>query len=530
MATASDYIAEVEKDLKALERYLLEADSVEQTARARAIYNLQRDEWTKTPAVVLQRYRGKPLAEALKLWQNRAVQVADQLNRWDKTKQWDLRQKLFDRLVALKPQEIGQLWFVYARIVRPMLIPAFRQTPKTSKYLTLLRVVFASWYTSKPVTTDFLLLPPETALLNFWQQRREILVALVTAHAPRHPTDVEFQAADDSLEMHSALVPTLGPVFDLYHGWPAPSILRYRNRLISEAERALLSLTPLLAVAGRLLKSGRLMYSSERLTQVFGGNDLAWKQAIAYSVLLAGDIAGRKALDDAIDSMQSKGSLTKQLTADAAKMFGTLLTADAKAGIFHLVEPLEAAVDNLWKSFASSQLFWIGQAPANLDEHALRRILAMGPSLPLMKCQLLAELAESYVGSVMRQKLGAYALGIDVPAGCILEFIPGHAVTAPLDPAALRTQQISDGLLGYFLNGVFNVAAVLEVKIAGQGTREAPFSKSKLSSLTRDETTLLRAFANREWANAKEASERGGISFKKEVDDFMPEVRPHLDS
>ena len=59
------------------------------------------------------------------------------------------------------------------------------------------------------------------------------------------------------------------------------------------------------------------------------------------------------------------------------------------------------------------------------------------------------------------------------------------------------------------------VAIVSEAFVDGPGGRELGHGKSDMAQLTRVEQAQLRSFANREWAERKEAADREGAAFDK---------------
>jgi hypothetical protein len=152
-----------------------------------------------------------------------------------------------------------------------------------------------------------------------------------------------------------------------------------------------------------------------------------------------------------------------------------------------------------------------------LDEHAIGRVLAKGPNGDHLKGQVLEELIESRIVPWLSSREGGFALGITVPAGKKLEFIPGHLVR---DSAG---RQISDGLLAYRDGEKLVIAAVLEAKAGKQAARELSLKKGGMSSLTKAERQELRANAKDVWREQRDEALAAGKPFKKTLDEVEKE-------
>ena len=112
----------------------------------------------------------------------------------------------------------------------------------------------------------------------------------------------------------------------------------------------------------------------------------------------------------------------------------------------------------------------------SLDVLSLERVLAKGPNVDHLKGQLLEELVESRLVPWLRTREGGFALGVTVPAGKKLEFIPGHLIR---DTAG---RQISDGMLVYRNSDELVVAAVFE---AEKQARALPVNSPSSKSVSR---------------------------------------------
>ena len=142
-----------------------------------------------------------------------------------------------------------------------------------------------------------------------------------------------------------------------------------------------------------------------------------------------------------------------------------------------------------------------------------------------IKGQLLEELLESYVLPMLRNRQAAFALGLKVPKGVTLEFVPGHLIRTSAGKAG---RQITDGMIGYYEKGVFNIVGIFEAKAGRSGARELSFTKTKITDLTKTQRQELRAFANDVWLEEKEIAAAAGKPYTKTIEAVEKEVcMPH---
>lgn len=113
-----------------------------------------------------------------------------------------------------------------------------------------------------------------------------------------------------------------------------------------------------------------------------------------------------------------------------------------------------------------------------------------------------------------------YALDLaDPPAGCSLDFVPGHAFRAGDKVRNIFIRQISDGVIGYWEKDTFHSVALLQAKVDdGLGVRELGHAKTTKSSLSPDERVQLRRFAKRELAEDRDVATRKEDTFKTSID------------
>jgi hypothetical protein len=506
-----------------LEGHLLAAASVDTIAIARVTYDIKKHQWTNQSSSVLSNYGKKPNGSTL--FHNAAVRQAEEVVHWENVpangKLWAQRQKAYEQRLSALQRDITKLYPSYEKVTRPSKPPVFTKTAKTTVFVDAFRTAFTTWYRTQRVTPNLILETVDASITRFLLLHKELVAALQAVHAPANPAQPGYQLALDALDLDLALIAAPGTSQNIYPLWEAKQILLLAN--MTELERAVLATAFLLPVSDRLFKAGRIAYTPDRLANICGGSAAVWERVVAYAHKLLQNRDTQQALDGAAEMMRLEGKLSKQAGSEVLAKLPIITNFRPSSPTPKYQEP-EEMVLTLWKELCSTNP-WIGKDPAFLDQHSLRRILSAGPNVLQLQCLLLSELAESHIGTLLRHKLGILALGIDLPSGCILEFVPGHAITIPYDPSKMRAPQISDGMLGYYLNGTFYISAIIEIKIDGLGCRELPFSKFRLETLTRQERTILRASAKREWANAVQASERTAKAFNMKVDDFLHQVR-----
>ncbi|KAJ5741622.1 hypothetical protein N7533_011031 [Penicillium manginii] len=469
----------------ALEGHLLAAASVDAISIARATYDIKKDQWMNQSSSVILNYGKKP--NGFTLFHNAAVKQAEDFVHWENIpangKLWAQRQRAYEQRLSALQRDIAKLYPSYEKLARPSKVPVFGKTAKTAVFVHAFRTAFTAWYKTQRVTPNLILETIDASMTRFLLQHKELIAALKAVHVPANPAQPGYQLAQDAVDLNLALIAAAGTNQNIYPLWEAEKILLIANT--SELERAVLATAFLLPLSDRLFKAGRIMYTPDRLANVCGGSAAVWKSVIVYANRLLQNRDTQQALDGAAEMMRLKGKLSKQAGSNVLAKLPIITNSRPISPTPEYQEP-EDMVLTLWKELCLKNA-WIGNDPAFLDQHALRRILTAGPNVSQLQCHLLSELAESHIGSLLRQKLGIVALGIDLPSGCVLEFVPGHAISIPYDLSKMRAPQISDGMLGYYFNGTFYISAIIEIKFEGLGCRELPFSKIKLETLTRQE-------------------------------------------
>ncbi|KAG8803858.1 hypothetical protein FRC17_006103, partial [Serendipita sp. 399] len=513
---------------KTLHDHVIAVSSAREIALARTIYTIKNDQWTKQRPWVLKAFGGKRPSAILSLnaWHDLVVRKANEIVAWetwtsDSHKAYQKRKDSYDVYFDAIMKQFSRFYDSYKRLAPSVKIPPFSKTTFTSAYLIMLKREMLAWYERQRPSPQLVLPNPPDGILHFMNQRTEIVVMLKTHHAKEHP-GLDREIALKACMLQLSLAPTLALIVRLYKPWDNTKILAFKD--MTEVERSVLALAMFVPSAARLLKSGRLVYTPVRLSQLYGGDQTLWLQAIGYSAVLSKHRPQQKALDEAYKVMTAVSGSTKisgKVLTDASEATKFIVEYLSTNGNFVIPASLEVSVATLWNDIQASNP-WFGTA--NLDAHALRRILLMGPNLLHIQAQLLVELAESRIAKLLCDRNGAIALGVDVPVDCALEFVPGHAFRAGDAIKTIANRQITDGVIGYWLGDVFYVAAFLEARmsgpIGGLGPRELGHSKNAVSLLNRAEQAQLRAFSNREWIEAKEVADRAQAEFKAKLDGY----------
>jgi hypothetical protein len=124
---------------------------------------------------------------------------------------------------------------------------------------------------------------------------------------------------------------------------------------------------------------------------------------------------------------------------------------------------------------------------------------------------------------LLRSRQGGFTLGVKVPKGKTLEFIPGHCIRTSSGTSGCC--QITDGMVGYWEKGVFNIFGIFEGKSGRNGARELSIKSKSAAGLSQKDLEELRAFAKDVWAEQKDAA---GNTFTTTIERVEKDVNPFL--
>ena len=385
----------------------------------------------------------------------------------------------------------------------------FGAQPIVGEIMKLLSTELMAWLNAQPNTRILIESPARYGLATMLTERRDLATLLRVAETL--PLDVEVSevpvdrpAMVEAIEFAVGLIPVVGNIVAAYEAWSGNDLFGYK---LSELERGILGASVLLPTAGRLVKGGRALYTEARLVSMYGRDAATWSKAIGAS---GRGLAERKALtavETAERTLRIKKALGGAVAREAADAVPRL-TKDIAA----VATKVDQKVVELLKELRSAH-----PQLRVLDELSLERVLAKGPNVDHLKGQMLEELVESRVVPWLSTREGGFALGITVPTGKKLEFIPGHLIR---DTAG---RQISDGMLVYRDGETLVIAAVFEAKAGKNAARELSVKRGSLSTLNEAERAELRANAKDVWLEQRDAAKAAGQPFKKTVEDVERE-------
>lgn len=484
-------------------------------ALLRVTWNVMEEELTKAPGSVLVYERIGPdrrfgftgaerwAADSLR----KAAEVINPHYGTDEQVAHKFEEYLDLSLEMLKWGQVKQELIVDKQRGRQYLI--FGASPVVGKVMHLVSSELMEWFRDQPNTRELIGLPARAGLTTMLSQRPD-LVALMRA-AARLPLDVEISevpverpAMIEAVEFAIGLIPVVGNIVAAYEAFAGVDLFGYE---LTDLERGILAASVLLPVAGRVVKGGRALYTEARLVSLYGRDAASWTRAVGAG---GRGLVERKALD-AVARAERALRVDRKITGALAKEAADAVPVLTK-GTSTLVMRVEQATLDLVRELSSAH-----PELRSLDALAVERVLAKGPNVDHLKGQLLEELVESRIVPWLRTREGGFALGITVPAGKKLEFLPGHLIR---DAAG---RQISDGMLVYREGDELVIAAVFEAKAGKSAARELSFHRSSISSLTGAERAELRANAKDVWLEQRDAATAAGRPFKKKIEDVEKE-------
>jgi len=380
--------------------------------------------------------------------------------------------------------------------------------PAVPEIMKVLAKALMDWFNAQPNTKELIDWPARVGLGTMLTQRPDLATLLRLAETL--PPDVEVSeipversAMADAVEFAIGLIPVVGNVVAAYEAWSGEDLFGYK---LSDLDRGILGASVLLPFAGRVVKEGRAIYSEARLVRLYGQDAASWSKALGAGGRGVAEREALGAVEKAERSLRVEKSITGAVARDAAAAVPKLTTGGAVATTVD-----QAIVDLLREvQTAHPQLL-------ELDALALERVLAKGPNVDHLKGQVLEELVESRLVPWLSKREGGFALGIAVPAGKKLEFIPGHLIR---DAAG---RQITDGILAYREGESLVVAAVFEAKAGKRAARELSLKRAGISSLTDSELAELRANAKDVWREQRAAARAANLPYTKSLEDVMKE-------
>ena len=373
-----------------------------------------------------------------------------------------------------------------------------------------------SWATLHMTDADFPSRPVRSGAVEFLSGRHDLIAALRMAQ--RQPPDVEVMRVPvrvppfvEAVEFAIGLIPVVGSMVSAYEAYSGRNLFGYR---LSPLERGVLGATVLLPIAGRLVRGGRALYTTERMVRLYGSDARTWSR-----VLAAGERASARG--GALGTIRRAGTELQQTGSVSASLAGEMETLLAALALRSASSP--AAVPQR-ASRAFADLVRRFPALADLDPLAIERVLARGPNVSHMKGQLLEEMLEQRIVTWLRDPAGKAALGLDDVAGD-LHFVPGDLVRDA------RNVQLTDGIIFRVVNGAYEIVAIFECKAGSAAARElrlasggnalTVYRRGRLSAA--DEAELL-AYARDILRDRQEQAAQAGITISDTIETVLGEI------
>lgn len=482
----------------------------------RTIWEIMHEQLTKYPGSVLAWDRMGPDPvygfKGPERWQQASLKAANErINpQYGSPDQMSRKYKeyLDLSLEMLKWGRVRQELIVDKHLGRQYLI--LGASPLVGQIMSLLSSQLMRWFEVQANTRTLMDHPARLGLATMLSERPDLSTLLRIAQTL--PPDMEISAVPvdrpamvEAVELAIGLIPVVGSVVAAYESWAGKDLFGYK---LTDLERGILGASVLLPTAGRLVKGGRALYSEARLVAMYGHDAAGWSRALGAGGRAMAEREALTAIGKAEQSIRVQRSLSGALAKDAASAVPRL--AHGSGVVSRSVD--QKVVDLLRELQASHPQL------RSLDAHSLERILAKGPNVDHLKGQLLEELLEYRLVPWLAKREGAYALGISVPAGKKLEFIPGHLIRDS------SSRQISDGMLVFRDKDHLVICAVFEAKAGKSAARELSLKRNSISGLTQGERNELRAYAKDVWLDQRAEALAAKKPFKKSVEDVEKEM------
>jgi hypothetical protein len=386
------------------------------------------------------------------------------------------------------------------------------ELPIVADVMKLIASELMAWFRAQPNSKAVMSMSARAGLATMLSERPDLVVLVRLAQ--NAPLDSEVRnvpvdrpAVVEAIELAIAFVPVVGNAVAAYEAYTGKDLFGYS---LTDVERGILGASVLLPIAGRLVKGGRVLYTEARLVQLYGRDAAAWSKVVKAGgrAETAGTFEAIRDIENAAAELRAKTKIVGQVATEAAPAIKEAIKGSSSAS-----SAVDAEIAKLL-----GDLHAASSTMKSLDAPAIRRCVEKGPNVDHLKGQLLEELLESKVLPWLRTRTGSFALGVQVPAGKKLEFIPGHMLRD------VRGRQITDGILAYRHNGVLEIVAVFEAKAGQNAARELSKSKGSLSSLTEAERAELRAYARDILRDRRLEARRNGKLYRKKLADIMREI------
>ncbi|PKS08534.1 hypothetical protein jhhlp_004920 [Lomentospora prolificans] len=379
-------------------------------------------------------------------------------------------------------------------------------SPQVPKLTKIIKDQAHEWFLRHQITPEFLQKSAIQIMDTFLYERPDMMVLVnLVLNFPKvkYIQQIEMKRAESEqlVELVLGCVPVLGGAIGLYEAWEGRDLAGYK---LSNLERGVLAATVLLPAAGRLFKYGKAAYTEARLARMYGRSEAEWTRAIKASAQASEKQGALKTIQEGEEALLKTGTIDAKL----AKELETVLPQLAQSAVpTTTVSPeVKAAWEALSQAYPALKV---------LDEFAIERIVQKGANESHIKGQLLEEIMEAHIIPWLRKREAGFALGVEVPEGKVLEYIPGHAIRSAMEKTP---QQLTDGMVGYWDKEVFHVLGIFEAKAGKKGTRELLVGSKDLTVAQKQE---LRAFAKDTWRDERDIAKRLGKPYTRTVEQLV---------
>jgi hypothetical protein len=352
-----------------------------------------------------------------------------------------------------------------------------RHNAPTKMVMEKIADALIEWRESHEPDDDFFYVPAKVAILRLLEEDRPDLGVMLRL-ALSLPKDIETTVLEvkerptwiQVVSIAIGFIPIIGSAIEAYEAYRGKDIFGYA---LSDVERAIIGASIFLPVAGRLIKSGRAMYTADRRARLYGNDATRWSQSLAHGERLSADAVGLSRLKAVNEAVVAGRKVTKKAATDLTDTFKALGLDSAGK----ILSP--AAVDSkLIAAFAAVSAKF--PKLKNLDAYAIERIAARGANLDHVKGQLLEELLEDHIVKLLRDRYGKRALGLEKIKGTF-QFIPGHLIR-DFDGLLL-----TDGIIVRQVKDQLQIVAVFEAKSGKASARELSAKSKSVKELTSEE-------------------------------------------
>ncbi|WP_405243170.1 pre-toxin TG domain-containing protein [Lentisalinibacter salinarum] len=393
-----------------------------------------------------------------------------------------------------------------------------RENETTRRIVAEIQTALSDWFQQNHTRDGFFSRSAQWGLAAMLEERVDLVAALRAAQrlpldSERFDVGVDRPAYVEAAELVIGIIPVVGNAVAAYEAYTGRDLFGYR---LTAAERTILGAAVLLPVAGRLLKGGRALYSTSRMTRLYGRDAATWSRTMSAGQRLSSVPGAVRELNAAEQTIRRGGRVGTASARRLGQAFNSArLSTRAPAAV-------SVSIPNAIRD-AFSRLSSRHPILAELDDLALDRIVRAGPNADHMKGQLLEELLESRVVTWLRDPAGKAALGLEGIRGEV-HFVPGHLIR---DSAG---RQITDGIIYRMQGDIMEVLTVFECKAGRAAARElrttsgGSAARAVQRRMSESERTELLGYARDVLRDLQDQALANGTTVTKTLDDVLAEI------